>query len=143
MASRSRSALMGRPVSGLFSVLSLSAALSGCVGNDSDPPVLSVDLVWDSSADDRFFEGDCYSADVASMSWQLKAGDKVIAKSDDPNVPCESGFDFVDVGPGNYDLAVQGFDSDQKQVWGTDCTGLVLERFDILYRCKVPQPAPQ
>jgi hypothetical protein len=137
MASRSPSALTRRPLTGLFSVL----ALVGCFGSDSNPPVLSVDLLWDTSPDARFLEGDCYSANVASMSWQLNKAGQVVTQRD--NVACESGFDFPDVGPGDYDLTIRGFDTDQQLVWSSDCTGLVLERFDLLYRCKVPQPAPQ
>jgi hypothetical protein len=49
----------------------------------------------------------------------------------------------VDVGPGNYVLSVQGFDTDQNMLWSSDCTGLDLQRFDLLYRCKVLQPASQ
>jgi hypothetical protein len=126
----------------LLAVLSLGTALSGCIaGNDSAPPVLAVQLLWDEAPDKGFSAGTCDSAQVAHMSWQLKEGDQIVGQSDDPNVPCEDGFNFVDVGPGKYDLSIQGFDADLKPLWSSSCTGLVLERFDLLYSCKVLQPA--
>ncbi|HEY2734785.1 MAG TPA: hypothetical protein VGI70_12410 [Polyangiales bacterium] len=131
-----------RPVIRSMAVLSLS--LSACVlGNDSDPPVLSVDLLWDRAPDDRFSAGDCDSAGVVYESWQLEQGGEVIAKSDDPNEPCKPGFDFVDIGQGDYTLTIDGFDADQNMLWSSVCDGLDLDRFDALYQCKVLQPAAQ
>jgi hypothetical protein len=144
MESRNPSALSKHQLAGVLAVWSLASALSGCVaGNDSAPPVLAVDLLWDNAPDDRFSAGTCATAQVSTMSWQLKEGDQVVGQSDNPDgptIPCEDGFNFVDVGPGHYDLSVQGFDADGKQVWSSECTGLDLDRFDLLYSCKIVQP---
>jgi hypothetical protein len=108
--------------------------------------VLAVDLLWDNAPDDRFSPGTCETAQVSTMTWQLKEGDQMVGQSegiDSHVIPCEDGFNFVDVGPGHYELSVQGFDADDKQVWSSDCTGLDLERFDLLYSCKVLQPVAQ
>jgi hypothetical protein len=141
MESHRPSAWSKHQLAGLLAVSLLGAVQSGCIaGNDSSPPVLAVDLIWDEAPDVRFSAGTCETAQVASMSWQLKEGDKVISHNYDPTIPCEDGFNFVDVGPGHYTLSVQGFDADQQPVWSSDCTGLDLERFDLLYSCKVLQP---
>jgi hypothetical protein len=122
-------------------------SLSGCIaGNDSTPPVLAVDLLWDSAPDDRFSPSTCHEAHVDTMTWQLKEGDTLVGQSEGEDshvIPCEDGFNFVDLGPGHYELSIQGFNADQKQVWSSDCTGLDLGRFDLLYSCKVLQPVAQ
>jgi hypothetical protein len=144
MESRSPSALSKQQLAGVLAVLSLGTALPGCIaGNDSAPPVLAVDLLWDNAPDDRFSPGTCETAQVSTMTWQLKEGDQMVGQSegiDSHVIPCEDGFNFVDVGPGHYELSIQGFDADDKQVWSSDCTGLDLDRFDLLYSCKVLQP---
>jgi hypothetical protein len=134
----------GRWVIGLVS-LALSSAASGCVlGNDSDPPVLSTDLFWDRSPQSgKFSNGTCESAGVVWMDWQLKdEDDRVVVTSEDGGQECEDGFDFVDVGPGNYKLTVMGYDDAEQQLWNGSCDGLVLERFDVLYPCRVERSDP-
>jgi hypothetical protein len=130
---------------GLFCV-PLSSSLAGCVlGNDSDPPVLSVDLLWDRSAQNgRFSEGTCASANVVWMEWQLteKNGGRLVATNKDDSQDCRDGFDFVDVGPGKYNLTVMGYDDQNQQLWSSTCQDLVLERFDVLFQCKVDKSQP-
>lgn len=116
-------------------------SLSGCVlGNDSDPPVLSVDLYWES---DRRSDSTCSSADVTRMDWQLTHGDgEVIVENEDTDKghACNNGFDFPDVGPGDYVLKVTGYDSDDNPspVWSGECE-LWLDRFDRYFQCDIPK----
>jgi hypothetical protein len=150
--SRNPHANSARLVLGLAATLVLSTAVSGCLlGDDNDPPVLSVDLIWDkATATDHFSPGTCGSAAVVSMNWQLKQNDQIVASSDDDpnnsggdggtpgNVDCQDGFDFVDVRrAGSYDLTINGFDDTDQMLWTDVCTGLDLERFDVLYQCQV------
>jgi len=134
----------GRWVLGLLPLL-LSTAASGCVlGNDSDPPVLSTDLLWDRSPQsNKFAEGTCESAGVVWMDWQLlDKDDHVVTTSDDKGQECKDGFDFVDVGPGEYKLTVMGYDDAEQQLWTSTCDHLVVERFDVLYQCEVERSDP-
>jgi hypothetical protein len=133
----------GRWVTALGCLL-LSGAASGCVlGNDSEPPILSVDLLWDRSPQaNQFARGTCESAGVVWMDWQLKEGDRIVASSKPDGQECEDGFDFVDVGPGDYDLTVMGYDDTEQQLWTSTCDGLLLERFDVLYQCNVTRSDP-
>ena len=129
---------------GLLAVV-LGSAASGCVlGNDSDPPILSVDLLWDRSMqNNRFSRGTCASSGVIWMNWQLKdLDDHVIASTEDEAQECEDGFDFVDVGPGEYTLTVMGYDDADQALWNSTCEGLVVERFDTLYECEVDKAEP-
>ena len=144
MRSSCAGSLRSSTVTGIVCAL-LCVSASGCVlGNDSDPPVLSVDLLWDRSPqDNRFSEGDCKSAGVVWMNWQLKdEDDQVIASSDDEGQECKDGFDFLDVGPGKYSLTTMGFDDSDQMLWNSTCDNLVLDRFDVLFECKVDQSAP-
>src|SRR5262245_38424387 len=79
-------------------VLLLLAALgpSGCVlGNDTDGPVLAVDLLWDLSPTERFAAGSCQDAEVLFVSWRLKDdGGEVLQESDDDETCAESGDGF-------------------------------------------------
>lgn len=118
---------------------------SGCVlGNNSDPPVLSVDLLWDESTSSHFSEGTCESADVVWMEWALKDEDgHTVRKSEKGgNEDCQPGFDFFDLDAGNYSITVTGYDTDDQPLWSSKCTDLLLERFDSLYECRVDQTVP-
>jgi hypothetical protein len=120
--------------------LVLLAGLAGCVlGNDSDPPVLSVDLYWHLRGSHRG-DSTCESSDVSSMTFQLtdvNSGDVVVENEDsDQGRECQDGFNFVDVGPGDYRLDVKGYDADQNQLWSGSCD-LWLGRFDRTYSCDV------
>ncbi|MET0385197.1 MAG: hypothetical protein ABW321_04520 [Polyangiales bacterium] len=114
-----------------------SFGLAGCVlGNDNDPPVLSVDLYWEG---ERHADSTCDSADVDSMDWQLTDidGNVIVVEEDTPKGhECSNGFEFPDVGPGDYVLKVTGYDSEQNAVWDASCD-LYLDRFDRYYACSV------
>jgi hypothetical protein len=125
---------------GLFACAALAAA--GCVfGNNSDRPVLSVDLLWDKSPGERFASGSCESADVVYMEWKLEdeKGHSVRKSEDEDDKECQAGFDFFDLEPGEYTLTVTGYDADDAPVWASECTGLSIERFDSLYACRIEQ----
>jgi len=110
-----------------------AVGFSGCIlGEDSDPPVLSVDLYWEDAT--RYSDDTCDSADVASMDWQLTddAGEVVEEREGE----CEDGFNFLGVEPGNYTLKVNGYDADKNKQWEGTCR-LLLDRFDRVYPCDV------
>jgi hypothetical protein len=120
--------------------LVLLAGLAGCVlGDNSDPPVLSVDLYWRLRGNHRA-ESTCESSNVASMEFQLidtHTGAVAVDNEDtESGRECLDGFNFVDVGPGDYRLDVKGYDADQNQLWSGSCD-LSLSRFDRLYSCDV------
>jgi hypothetical protein len=119
----------------------LLLAAQGCVlGNDSDPPKLNVDLYWDRAPQsDRFSSGVCSSAGVVWMDWTLTRDGKEIASSDEGGVECEDAFAFVDLSPGVYDLEVVGYDGEEQARWNSNCEGLELGRFDVLYQCDIDQ----
>jgi hypothetical protein len=128
-------------------------AASGCLlGNDSDPPVLSVALYWDSAPEARHFdEASCTQAGVEHFDWELRASDDsvITSRSDQPCRNGQSGgdpgrgFDFViGLDPDTYTVVVNGYDDAGAQRWHTECDGLHLGRFDTLYECYVDQVPP-
>jgi len=120
-------------------VLGLSLSqLCGCViGNDSDPPVLAVDLYWDT---DHYSDRTCKSAKVATMDFRLlDARQNVVEERQ--GVDCENGFEFTHADLGVYVLEVTGYDSDSSPTWSASCD-LYLDRFDRLFRCDVDKTAP-
>jgi hypothetical protein len=133
----------GRWVTGLICLV-LGGAASGCVlGNDSEPPILSVDLFWDRSPQpNQFARGSCESAGVVWMDWQLKEGDRIVTTSEDGGQACEDGFDIYDLEPGNYELTVMGYDDAQQPLWNSTCKNLGLDRFDVLYQCNATRSDP-
>lgn len=114
-------------------LLGASAALSGCIlGEDSDPPVLSVDLYWEDQS--RNSDDTCESADVASMDWQLVDADSKVVEEKEGD--CQDGFNFFGVEPGSYTLKVNGYDGDHNKQWEGSCR-LTLDRFNRAYPCDV------
>lgn len=109
------------------------AGLSGCIlGEDSDPPVLSVDLYWEDQS--RYSDDTCESADVASMDWQLLDSESNLVE--EKTSECQDGFNFFGVHPGSYTLKVNGYDADHNKQWEGSCH-LTLDRFDRAYPCDV------
>lgn len=132
---------------GAAAVLLLLAALapSACIlGNDTDGPVLAVDLLWDLSPTERFAAGSCEDAEVLFVTWRLKDGEgEVLQESDDDETCAASGdgFNFFGLYSGEYVLEVEGFDDQDAQRWEGSCK-LELDRFDTLFRCRVLQEDP-
>jgi hypothetical protein len=123
------------------SALALVVGLAGCaLGNDSNPPALSVDLYWLVRGGNRHGDERCSDSGVETMTFTLtdtNSGQVVVQNEDsDDGRQCENGFDFVDVGPGDYRLDVKGFDADNNQLWSGSCD-VSLGRFDRLFKCDV------
>jgi hypothetical protein len=119
-------------------VLGLSLSqLFGCViGNDSDPPVLSVDLYWDTEHDS---DRTCKTAKVETMDFRLlDARQNVVEERQGDE--CRNGFEFTHARLGDYVLEVTGYDADNNPVWSASCD-LYLDRFDRLFRCDVDRTA--
>ena len=136
--SRSRVAL------GAACSILLSVTAGGCVlGNDNDRPVLAVDPLWDASPSGRFSGQACSPAGVHFMSWAIQdSRGRTISESDsDEHESCKP-LDFLGLTPGTYRLRLSGYDRDDVERWSTTCTGLVLGRFDVLYKCEVDQVEP-
>lgn len=137
----SGAAVMTRNRSGalLAGLVLSSLTATGCVlGDDTDGPILAVDLSWDRAASARFSPGSCESAGVIWMNWTLRDSDgEVRDDSGDDGVPCESGFNFFGLRPGVYELEVEGLVDDDVVTWSERCSDLRLDRFDKLYSCRV------
>ncbi|HEX2679249.1 MAG TPA: hypothetical protein VHM19_21510 [Polyangiales bacterium] len=128
---------LGVPFLAVASILGATGCL---VGNSSGEPVLAVDLYWDENPKaDRFSEGTCESAGVVTMDWTLidKHTKKKVVSAND--VDCQDGFNFEQVGPGNYQLKISGYDDNDQELWSTTCDDLTLDRFDSVYSCDVDQ----
>ena len=114
--------------------------LTGCVfGEESDPPVLTIDLYW--AYDER--SGHDYScASVAAAEWHLfdSAGDEVSSLSRDA-MECDDRINFLDLDPGDYELEVAGFNEAGDKAWGATCP-VWVDRFDRLFQCTVNQQEP-
>ena len=114
-------------------VCGAAAGLSGCIlSEDSDPPVLSVDLYWEDES--RYSDDTCDSADVASIDWQLTDRDGNVVEEQESS--CRDGFNFLGVDLGSYTLRVNGYDADKNKRWEGSCH-LNLDRFDRAYPCDI------
>lgn len=123
------------------SALALVVGLTGCVlGNDSNPPVLSINLYWQVRGGSHGGDQRCDDSGVQTMTFTLTDtnSDQVVVQNEDSDAgrQCQNGFDFVDVGPGDYRLDVKGFDADGNQLWSGTCD-VSLGRFDRLYDCDI------
>jgi hypothetical protein len=82
----------------------------------------------------------CEDSGVETMTFTLTDTDsnQVVVQNEDSDAgrQCQNGFDFVDVGPGDYRLDVKGFDADGNQLWSGTCD-VSLGRFDRLYDCDI------
>jgi len=118
-----------------------SLSLAACsIGDDSSPPVLSVELFWQT---ERQSPRTCEVAGVASMDFQLldARGQEVVSEEDTSRGhACRDGFDFPDLPLGDYTLVVTGYDANQNAGWSGNCP-LRLDRFDRLYDCNIYQTA--
>lgn len=124
---------MGRASVTLLAALALS--LGGCILNDRDESILSIELLWDERTDEGFTEGTCRSADVDWMVWSLLDADgREIADGDEE---CAEFIDIFNLPPGGYALVIDGFTADYTPLWSTRCEGLELRRFDTLFVCDV------
>lgn len=130
---------MGKVVSKLG--LLVIVALSGCLTASDEGPIMSVGLYWDQEPGKAFVGGDCLGAGVSSMEWKLSFagpdGDEEIARGEEA---CANDIDVIDPEPGEYTLEVTGFDALGRPLWGDDCTGLIITRFDVAYLCDLKSP---
>jgi hypothetical protein len=141
-STRARLAAMGAiSVIAKCAVLLVSlASAAGCVmGNDSDPPVLSADLYWET---ERYSDRKCATAKVAAIQFRLLDADGELIVESEPDdayqgaARCVNGIDFPDLSLGDYVLELTGYDADHNVAWRSQCD-LSLDRFDRLYDCTI------
>lgn len=119
--------------------LMLLGGLSGCVfGEESDPPVLTVDLYWQYDLRTGH-DWDCHTVPVAAAEWHLRnsEGDEVHKLDRDKNA-CDDRINFFDLDIGKYELEVAGYNDAGDKAWEALCP-LELDRFDSLYQCTINQ----
>jgi len=118
-------------------VVLASLSIAACsIGDDNSPPVLSVELFWET---ERQSARTCAAAGVASMDFELldERGDVIVREEDtERGHACRDGFDFPDLTLGDYTLMVTGYDANQNAAWSGNCP-MRLDRFDRLYDCDV------
>jgi hypothetical protein len=113
----------------------LTWGLGGCLLDDDEDSVLSIELLWDERPGPDFAEGTCSSAGADWMIWSLLDADGAeIAFGDEE---CAEFIDVFNVPPGDYTLEIDGFDADDEALWSTACEGLELRRFNSLFVCDV------
>jgi hypothetical protein len=112
----------------------VSVGSAGCVvGNDSDPPTISVEFFWES---DHYRDDTCSSADVAKMDYVLKAADSDEVLTEEHDRKCANGFEFDGLDLGRYVIEVSGTNDDASQTWTGTCD-VSLDRFDRYFECPV------
>lgn len=126
---------------GVASLMMLSG-LTGCVfGEESDPPVLSVDLYW--TYDERTRHNySCDTVPVVASEWRLldSEGKEVGALSKD-EMACDNRINFLDLDPGDYELEVGGYNEAGDKAWEATCP-VWVDRFDRLFECTINQIDP-
>jgi hypothetical protein len=122
--------------------LVLLSGLSGCVfGEESEPPVLTVELYWQYDERTRHNES-CDSVPVAAAEWRLldSEGEELAALSKD-KMECDNTVNFLDLDPGDYKLEVGGYNEAGDKAWEATCP-VSLDRFDCLWECPINQIDP-
>ncbi|HET8940113.1 MAG TPA: hypothetical protein VFN67_42015 [Polyangiales bacterium] len=126
-----------------FGVASLLfTGLTGCVfGEESDPPVLSVDLYWD--FDQRTgHDWSCDSVPVEHTEVHLRDSKGEERDLDDGgDRGCEDRLYFPNLDLGDYEIEVIGYNEAGDKAWETICP-VWLDRFDRLFECTVNQIDP-
>jgi hypothetical protein len=118
------------------------AGLSGCVfGEESDHPVLSVDLYW--SYDERTpHDYSCYSVPVAETELHLRDSEgEEVPYDDGGDRGCEDRIRIGDLALGDYELEVIGYNEAGDKAWEGLCP-VWLDRFDRLFECTIHQVDP-
>jgi hypothetical protein len=116
--------------------------LPGCVfGEESDPPVLTIDLYWTYDQRTRH-DYSCRSVPVAAAEWRLldSKGEELSALSKD-EMECDNRINFLDLDPGDYELEVGGYNEAGDKAWEATCP-VWVDRFDRLFECTVNQIDP-
>lgn len=122
--------------------LIMLTGLAGCVfGEESDPPVLTVDLYWAYDEGTRH-DYSCDTVPVAAAEWRLldKDGEEVASLSKD-EMDCDNRINFLDLDPGDYQLEVGGYNEAGDKAWEGSCS-VWVDRFDRLFQCDVNQIDP-
>lgn len=122
--------------------LMLLAGLPACVfGEESEPPVLSVDLYWD--YDERTtHDSTCDTVPVAETEIHLRDSEgKELDLDEGGDRGCENTVNFYDLDLGSYELQVIGYNDAGDKAWEGTCE-IWLDRFDRLFQCDVPQIDP-
>jgi hypothetical protein len=120
----------------------LLSGLTGCVfGEESDPPVLTVELFWTYDQRTRH-DYSCDSVPVAAAEWRLlDSKGKELASLSKDAMECDNTINFLDLDPGSYKLEVGGYNEDGDKAWEASCP-VSLDRFDRLYECTIHQIDP-
>jgi hypothetical protein len=122
--------------------LMLLPGLTGCVfGEESDPPVLTVELYW--QYDERTRHNySCQTVPVAATEWRMldSDGDELASLSKD-EMECDNTLVFPDLDPGEYELEVGGYNEAGDKAWEATCP-VELDRFDRVWECTVNQIDP-
>ena len=124
-------------------VLSALATLAtGCFAVNDNGPIVSVELFWDEQPNNqRFYPGDCRSADVDTMQWSLlKVEDNRKFVVDGREEACADAIDIFEPAPGEYILKVVGKDAQGTKLWNDECQMLWVSRFDVVYDCEISAP---
>jgi hypothetical protein len=122
--------------------LMLLTGLSGCVfGEESDPPVLTVDLYW--AYDQRTgHDWSCDSVPVAVAEWHLRDSEGEERQSRErEDMQCDNRIVVSDLDLGDYELEVAGYNDAGDKAWEAICP-VWLDRFDRLFECTVNQIDP-
>jgi hypothetical protein len=122
--------------------LVLLSGLSGCVfGEESEPPVLTVELYWQYDERTRHNES-CDSVPVAATEWRLLDSDgEEIAELSKDKMECDNTVNFLDLDPGDYKLEVGGYNEAGDKAWEATCP-VWVDRFDRLFECTINELDP-
>ncbi len=117
MLSRSRLTALGCALAAL--------ALGGCViVTPEEETTLLVNLSWETGGG-AF--GDCVTAGVDTMDYELIDSDTGESVAWDLDVGCGASLEFEALASGNYELAIDGYRSGTL-FWGSTCAGLSVDR---------------
>lgn len=118
------------------------SGLTGCVfGEESEPPVLAIDLYW--AFDERSrHDYTCDTVPVAVGEWRLldDEGEEIEVTTKDQMI-CDDRLLFSDLDPGDYVFEVNGYNEAGEKAWEATCP-VWLDRFDRLFECDIPQIDP-
>lgn len=117
-------------------IVLMAAATSGCLGvQDSSGASLTLRFYFEYDDDKDTWNGpdqiEIWLYDVTTGTRDLQ--DHYVTND---FVPGDS-LHYSELGEGLYDVTIKAVDTVTGVAWNSDCTGLLLDRFDEIYGCDV------
>lgn len=116
---------------------SSGTSMYDCTFDYAGPSTLQLALGWDTDPGPTMTDGDCATAGVDVMSYQLRVTGAMSNTAEEYDVACADGLRFRDLAPGSYDFYVEGGTMAVKS-WMMSCNMLIVDAGNVeSYTCSI------